>query len=127
ETFSAAEEFAYNLQQLKRAVIVGEATAGGANPGQGIRLDDHFWMFLPTGRAINPITGSNWEGTGVIPDFKIPAELSLQAAHLIGLKKVQDTVSTPNLRREVEEAIPRVSDRLDQMQHDLVSQLGGLK
>ncbi|MEM9908973.1 MAG: S41 family peptidase, partial [Cyanobacteria bacterium P01_D01_bin.44] len=127
ETFSAAEEFAYNLQQLKRAVIVGEASGGGANPGRGIRLDDHFWMFLPTGRAINPVTGSNWEGTGVVPDFKIPAELALQAAHLLGLKKLEKTVSTPTLKREVQEAIPMVSNRLDQMQQDLISQIGGLR
>ncbi|MEO1400319.1 MAG: S41 family peptidase [Cyanobacteria bacterium J06635_1] len=127
ETFSAAEEFAYNLQQLKRAVIVGETSGGGANPGRGIRLDDHFWMFLPTGQAINPITGSNWEGTGVVPDFKIPSELALQAAHLMGLKKLEDTVSSPTLQREVQEAIPMVSNRLDQMQQDLISQIGGLR
>jgi retinol-binding protein 3 len=66
DTFSAAEEFAYNLKHLKRAVIVGETTAGGANPGSGFRLHDHFWMFIPTGRAISLITGENWEGSGVL-------------------------------------------------------------
>src|SRR5687767_3300965 len=67
-TFSGAEEFAYNLQARKRAVIVGEKTGGGAHPGQGVPLLHGLTMFVPTGRAINPITKSNWEGVGVRPD-----------------------------------------------------------
>src|SRR5262249_25144286 len=63
-TFSAAEEFAYNLQTQKRATIVGETTGGGANPGGARPIHDHFILFVPTGRAINPITRTNWEGTG---------------------------------------------------------------
>ncbi|MEX2114665.1 MAG: S41 family peptidase, partial [Pirellulales bacterium] len=87
-TFSAAEEFAYNLKNLKRATIVGETTGGGANPGGRKRLDDHFTMFLPSGRAINPITKTNWEGTGVTPDVAVPAELALKAAQLAALKAI---------------------------------------
>jgi hypothetical protein len=79
-TFSAAEEFAYNLQNLKRAMIVGEVTGGGANPGRGERLDDHFMAFVPTGRAINPISGTNWEGVGVKPDVAVSAERAEQEA-----------------------------------------------
>lgn len=79
-TFSAAEGFAYNLQSLKRVRIVGETTRGGANPGQGERLDDHFFMFVPTGRAINPITKTNWEGVGVQPEVKVPADRALEEA-----------------------------------------------
>ena len=79
-TFSAAEGFAYNLQSLKRVRIVGETTRGGANPGQGERLDDHFFMFVPTGRAINPVTGTNWEGVGVQPEVKVPADQALEEA-----------------------------------------------
>ena len=77
-TFSAAEEFTYNLKNLKRATIVGETTGGGAHPGEGRRLHEHFEMFLPTGRAINPITKTNWEGTGVTPDIQVPADAALE-------------------------------------------------
>jgi C-terminal processing protease CtpA/Prc len=71
-TFSAAEEFAYNLKNLKRAIIIGnEKTGGGANPGDEYRLTDHFSAFIPNGRAINPITNTNWEGTGVLPDIEV--------------------------------------------------------
>src|SRR5688572_31623775 len=51
-TFSGAEEFTYNLKNLKRATIIGETTGGGAHPGGGFRITEHFGMFVPTGRAI---------------------------------------------------------------------------
>jgi hypothetical protein len=87
-TFSAAEEFTYNLKNLKRATIVGETTGGGAHPGGVRRLDDHFAMFVPSGRAISPITKTNWEGTGVAPDVAVAADLALKAAHLAALEKI---------------------------------------
>ena len=79
-TFSAAEEFAYNLKSLGRAVIVGETTGGGAHPVMGLRIDDHFVITVPSRRAINPITKTNWEGVGVEPDVKVPASEALATA-----------------------------------------------
>ncbi len=73
QTFSAAEEFAYNLKSLKRATIVGEATGGGAHPVWGRRLGDQFVIGVPSSRAVNPVTHTNWEGAGVEPDVKVPA------------------------------------------------------
>jgi hypothetical protein len=89
-TFSAAEEFTYNLQGLKRATVIGETTGGGAHPGRGYRINDHFMMFVPTGRAINPVTKTNWEGTGVKPDVEVPAEKALETAHRTAQQKLQD-------------------------------------
>ena len=79
-TFSGAEEFSYNLKALKRATIVGETTGGGAHPGALRRLNARFAMFLPTGRAINPVTKTNWEGTGVAPDVEVAADEALEKA-----------------------------------------------
>ncbi len=79
-TFSGAEEFAYDLQTQKRALLVGETTGGGANPGGFVSLPHGLGMFLPTGRAINPITGTNWEGTGVVPDVAVPVDEALATA-----------------------------------------------
>lgn len=79
-TFSGAEEFAYNLQTRKRATIVGETTGGGANPGRGFPLPYDLTVFVPTGRAINPITKTNWEGVGVKPDVAVPADDALDVA-----------------------------------------------
>lgn len=80
DTFSAAEEFAYDLQALERATVVGEVTRGGAHPGAIHRLDDHFAVFIPDARAINPRTGDNWEGHGVNPDVTCPREQALALA-----------------------------------------------
>lgn len=79
-TFSAAEEFTYNLQSLKRATIVGDTTGGGAHPG-GVRvLPNNFAVFVPNGRAINPITKTNWEGTGIRPNIAVPSDKALETA-----------------------------------------------
>jgi Peptidase family S41/N-terminal domain of Peptidase_S41 in eukaryotic IRBP len=89
-TFSGAEEFSYNLKNLKRATIVGETTGGGAHPGELRRLDTHFRMFVATGRAISPVTKTNWEGTGVEPDIKVKADDALRVAQLRALPAIRD-------------------------------------
>ena len=80
-TFSGAEEFSYNMLTQKRATLIGEVTGGGANPGGGAPLGSKFTIFIPTGRAINPITNTNWEGTGVTPHIIIAADQALERAH----------------------------------------------
>lgn len=87
-TFSGGEEFAYDLQQLKRGITVGETTGGGANPGDQVQLAPGFSAFIPTGRAINPITKTNWEGVGVKPDVATTAANALKEAHIMALKEV---------------------------------------
>jgi len=105
KTGSAAEEFAYNLKQLKRAVIVGEVTWGGAHPGDVIRLNDHFSAFVPTGRAINPITKTNWEGVGVKPDVEVAAAEALRVAQLRILEKRIAAANEPGLKRDLEKRL----------------------
>jgi hypothetical protein len=87
-TFSGGEEFAYDLQTLKKAIIVGETTKGGANPGETFTIEYGFGVFIPTGRAINPITKTNWEGIGVKPDVEIKPENVLNETHVLALKKL---------------------------------------
>lgn len=87
-TFSAAEEFTYNLKQLKRATQVGEMTGGGANPGGGVRLPAGFGVFLPTGRAVNPYSHDNWEGKGCVPEVPTDAASALETAHRLALEKL---------------------------------------
>jgi len=89
-TFSAAEEFAYNLQALGRATIVGETTGGGAHPGGCAPLVAGFGMCVPTGRTVNPITGTNWEGTGVIPDVQEAAGSALETAAAMARQALDD-------------------------------------
>jgi C-terminal processing protease CtpA/Prc len=113
-TFSAAEEFTYNLKNLKRATIVGDTTGGGAHPGEGVRISNHFGMFVPTGRAINPITKTNWEGTGVAPDISVPADLALKTAHLSALNKLESKEQDPELKRQLKEIAGRLRKELDE-------------
>ena len=79
-TFSAAEEFTYNLKTRQRAISIGETTGGGANPGFTYELNSRFNIFIPVGRAINPLTAANWEGVGIAPDIKIEATAALGIA-----------------------------------------------
>lgn len=82
-TFSGAEEFSYNMQTQKRATLVGQITGGGANPGRSMRINDNLRIFVPMGRAINPITKTNWEGVGVVPEIEtIPEETYDKAVDL---------------------------------------------
>jgi retinol-binding protein 3 len=87
-TFSGAEEFAYNLQTRKRATIVGETTGGGAHPGEGVSLPHGLHMFVPTGRAINPVTKTNWEGVGVKPDVAVDANAAREIAHRLAREAI---------------------------------------
>lgn len=87
-TFSAAEEFAYDMQVIKRATVVGEQTPGGAHPVDMIQIHPHFDLRVPIERAINPITGTNWEGVGVTPDVVTAAENALDAAYRLALHHV---------------------------------------
>jgi hypothetical protein len=107
-TASAAESFSYTLQAAKRAVIVGEASAGGANPGDMARVGDGFAVFISDGSPVNPITGRNWEGTGVIPDVAVPAGEALVKAEQLALARVlenQDDVAVKTEARWALEAL----------------------
>ena len=88
DTFSGGEEFAYNLKIRQRATLIGETTKGGAHPGSPYRLHSHVEVFIPNGRAINPISGTNWEGTGVTPDISIPQEQAFKMAYTMALKSI---------------------------------------
>ena len=108
KTFSAGEEFAYDLQALKRATIVGESTAGGAHSGERVRIGDHFTAFIPVEYAVNPITHTNWEGTGVKPDMATRESQALKAAHLTALNSQYPTASAAR-KKAIRNLIEQVS------------------
>jgi C-terminal processing protease CtpA/Prc len=100
-TFSAAEDFAYNLQALKRAVIIGSKTRGGANAGRTFRINEHFEIYIPVGKAINPITGKNWEG-GIIPDIVTASKEALRKAQIVALQKLIDIAESPQKKQQLQ-------------------------
>jgi len=79
-TFSSSEAFAYDMQSWKRAILIGEPTKGGAHSVDVFGIDDQFEFYISTERAISPVTGGNWEGTGVIPDIRVPAASAVDTA-----------------------------------------------
>lgn len=79
-TFSAAEDFSYSMQQIKRAQVIGDTTAGGAHPTRPIALKGGFVAQIPFARSINPYSKNNWEGTGVIPDIPVQSSNALEKA-----------------------------------------------
>jgi hypothetical protein len=88
-TFSGAEEFAFDLKNQKRATIVGETTGGGAHPVAPHPVADYFMVGVPFAKSLDPVTKTNWEGTGVEPDVKVPAAGALEAAEKLATEKVQ--------------------------------------
>lgn len=79
-TFSCGEEFAYDIKHLGRGKIIGETTAGAANPVEPMPVTPWLEVLMPSGRAINPVTQTNWEGVGVVPDIAVPADQALSRA-----------------------------------------------
>jgi hypothetical protein len=88
-TMSAGEDFAYTMQALKRATVIGERTWGGAHPTRGFRLNDHFFVGVPFARSVSPITHTNWEGVGVVPDIVAKPDQALAMAQDILQRKLQ--------------------------------------
>lgn len=101
-THSAAEEFCYDLQVLGRAKVVGTRTKGGAHPVARYRLNDHYGLMLPIGMAINPTTGTNWEGVGVQPDVAIDPDRALDQARLLALEAIAARAKDAERRAELE-------------------------
>jgi hypothetical protein len=94
---SAAEAFPYTLQAAGRATIVGEASGGAANPGGMVPVGGGFAVFISMGSPKNPITGRNWEGTGVLPDVSVPWDQALTRAHTLALETI---VAADSRRRD---------------------------
>lgn len=88
DTISAAEGFAYDLQSVRRAVVIGERTAGAAHPAFDFRVGEHFTLTIPTTRYVNAVTGTDWEGTGVIPDIAVSKDRALQTAQVTALERL---------------------------------------
>jgi hypothetical protein len=109
ETFSGGEDFCYTLQALGRAQLIGETTGGGAHP-TGIRpLSQTMAIAVPFARSVNPVTGTNWEGTGVVPDVPVAAAEAYDVAYGMALKHVLSLDPPPPILAEATDALARLS------------------
>lgn len=107
-TFSGGEECAYDFQTQKRATLVGETTGGGANPGDGYAIAGGFAAFIPNGRAINPITQTNWEHVGVKPDIAVPAADAQKVAHAAILRGLIKASTIPEEQADLKGTLAKV-------------------
>ncbi|AXK72164.1 peptidase [Lysobacter sp. TY2-98] len=105
DTFSGCEDLAYAMKNNRRAVVVGETTGGGAHAGGPQPLADHFMMFVPTGRPINPVTHGDWEGVGVAPDVAVSADSALDVAQMAALKTLAAKETDAEWKVKLEERI----------------------
>ena len=109
-TFSGGEECAYDFQTQKRATLIGEGTGGGANPGRLVSIGHGFVAFIPTGRAINPVTHANWEHVGVKPEISAPAAEAKKRAYV----EILRTVSLPAAKNAAErQAVETLLSRVE--------------
>jgi hypothetical protein len=94
-TFSGGEDFGYTLQALGRAEVIGEATGGGAHPTRPFPISTAVHIGIPFARSISPVTGTNWQGSGVIPDTPVPADQAYDVAYAKALRYVLELGDIP--------------------------------
>ncbi|MFC6103605.1 S41 family peptidase [Olivibacter domesticus] len=108
-TFSGAEDFSYGMQSVKRAIIVGETTGGGAHPTKPFLLGQGFQINVPFARSLNPYTKTDWEGTGVKPDIQSSANEALKITQTTILQKQLAGIKDEQQKRKIQWAIDRLS------------------
>jgi Peptidase family S41/N-terminal domain of Peptidase_S41 in eukaryotic IRBP len=106
ETFSGGEDLAYTLQAHGRAEIIGETTGGGAHPTRTLPISDTMAISVPHARSVNPVTGTNWQGTGVVPDVAVPADQACDVAYAKALRHVLTLTVPPPIADEARAALP---------------------
>lgn len=109
-TWSAGEGVAFLLQERHRAEIVGETTAGAANPGRSYDVNALFEVNVPNGKVKSAVRGTNWEGSGVVPDVKVEASDALRAAHSLALQKLIELFPDTPWRKEMENELKILKD-----------------
>jgi len=96
-TFSAAEALAYFLQEHKLAEVIGEKTAGAANPVEHFLIQNQYLLLVPAGKVSSSIKHTNWEHIGVTPDQTVAEKDALKAAHVKILKDILTTKTRTEL------------------------------
>jgi C-terminal processing protease CtpA/Prc len=104
-TFSGGEDFCYTLQAQGRAEVIGETTGGGAHPTAMLPISSSVAIAVPFARSINPVTGTNWEGTGVVPDVAVPESQAYDLAYGKALRHVLSTAVPPPIADEARVAL----------------------
>ena len=114
-TFSAAEEFTFDLQNLGRATVVGDTTGGGGHTVAGFMFDFpgfRIGIRVPHGRAYNPKNNQGWEGKGITPDIVAPTDQAREIAHVDALRRLLESESDERLKATLQWALDDVDSRM---------------
>jgi C-terminal processing protease CtpA/Prc len=84
---SAAEDVPFVLQNLRRATIVGERTAGVGRNNRMIAVGAGLLASISISRVSDPKTGREWEGVGVRPDVEVTSDQALEVARRAALER----------------------------------------
>lgn len=95
QTASAAEAFAYDVQQFKLGELVGEKTAGAANNNKLLPVAPHFILSVSYGRPVHAVSNTNWEGAGIAPDVDTPSAQALDIAQMRALTRLVQNAKAP--------------------------------
>lgn len=110
---SAAEEFAYHVQQFKLGELVGARTAGGANNNRLAPIAPGFILSVSIGRPVHAVSNTNWEGVGIEPSVEAVPAQALDVAQSLALRRLAGTPGTaPEILAEYEWARTAVEARL---------------
>jgi C-terminal processing protease CtpA/Prc len=85
--------------------VIGETTGGGAHPTRMVPISRTMAVAVPFARSINPITGTNWQGTGVVPDTAVPAAQACDVAYAKALRHVLSLTVPPPIADEARAAL----------------------
>ena len=85
---SAAEEFAYHVQQFKLGELIGAKTAGGANNNRLVPIAPGFMLSVSFGRPVHAVSNTNWEGAGIAPSVETAPAQALDAAQSLALSRL---------------------------------------
>jgi retinol-binding protein 3 len=109
-TFSAGEAVPFILQERHRATIIGETTAGAANPESPWPLTSSLSVTIPFGHIKSAVLRANWEGDGVHPDVTTSRGEALNIARIQALNKLVSSTSDPVKRSLLIEDSQRAQD-----------------
>jgi hypothetical protein len=85
---SAAEEFAYHVQQFKLGELIGAKTAGAANNNTLLPIAPGFMLSVSVGRPVHAVSNTNWEGVGIEPSVETPPVQALDVAQSLALTRL---------------------------------------
>lgn len=105
KTISAGELFPYNIQVFQRGKVVGERTAGAANPTVGLPAHEHIIVAVPMGQAVHPVTKTSWEEVGVNPDIMVKGEEAFHTAYKAALTRLAARTDDAMKAEEAREAL----------------------